>query len=124
MVLIDGKAFNSCLTMAYQCQGKQVTTIEGISKDGLDVIQQAFLKEGGFQCGYCTPGMIISLKAACLARVSPDFSELKEALTGNLCRCTGYGGIHRVLRRLSSDQNESGRRAVGKDRDADSSAER
>jgi carbon-monoxide dehydrogenase small subunit len=101
MVLIDGKQQNSCLMMAYQCEGKKVTTIEGINEEKLDPIQQAFLEEGGFQCGYCTPGMIMSLKALLEEKPNSSFEELKEGLSGNLCRCTGYGGIYRVLRRLS-----------------------
>ncbi|MFD1638665.1 2Fe-2S iron-sulfur cluster-binding protein [Evansella tamaricis] len=104
MVLINGEAFNSCLTMAFQCHEKEVITIEGIEEDKLDFIQQAFLEEGGFQCGYCTPGMIISLKAVMLEKENPSISQLKEGLAGNLCRCTGYGGIHRVLNRLVSDR--------------------
>lgn len=102
MVLVDGKQYNSCLTMAYQCEGKRVMTIEGISEERTDPIQQAFLEEGGFQCGYCTPGMVISLKALLLEKPNSSFEELKEGLSGNLCRCTGYGGIYRVLRRLAT----------------------
>jgi carbon-monoxide dehydrogenase small subunit len=102
MVMIDGKQRNSCLTMAYQCEGKKIETIEGISEDKIDPIQQAFLEEGGFQCGYCTPGMIISLKALLNEFPEPTFEELKDCLSGNLCRCTGYGGVYRVLRRLSA----------------------
>ncbi|CAM3926625.1 (2Fe-2S)-binding protein [Paenibacillus alkaliterrae] len=99
MVLIDGKPFNSCLTMAYQCCGKQITTIEGLSAGGIGSIQQAFLEEGGFQCGYCTPGMIISVKALLDDNPDPSDDEIAEALSGNLCRCTGYGGIWRAVKR-------------------------
>nr|WP_273845101.1 2Fe-2S iron-sulfur cluster-binding protein [Halalkalibacter alkalisediminis] len=102
MVLINGKQHNSCLTMAYQCEGKKVTTIEGISEEKIDPIQQAFLEEGGFQCGYCTPGMVVSLKALLEENPNSSFEELKEGVSGNLCRCTGYGGIYRVLRRLTT----------------------
>lgn len=102
MVLIDGKAHNSCLTMAFQCEGKNIETIEGISENNVDTIQQAFLEEGGFQCGYCTPGMVVSLKALLNENKKPSFDELREGLIGNLCRCTGYGGIHRVLQRFCS----------------------
>jgi len=100
MVLIDGEPMNSCLTMAYQCEGKQITTIEGLQGDTpeeLHPIQEAFLEEGGFQCGYCTPGMIISTKALLDQHAEPDESTIKEALCGNLCRCTGYGGIMRAV---------------------------
>ncbi|TES54151.1 2Fe-2S iron-sulfur cluster binding domain-containing protein [Halalkalibacterium halodurans] len=101
MVLIDGKTYNSCLTMAYQCEGKKVVTIEGVNADEVDPILQAFLEEGGFQCGYCTPGMVISIKALLKEHPHPTVEQLKEGLAGNLCRCTGYGGIYRVLERLS-----------------------
>ncbi|MEV5024595.1 (2Fe-2S)-binding protein [Paenibacillus sp. LPE1-1-1.1] len=99
MVLMDGKAVNSCLTMAYQCSGKSITTIEGIAEGGIDPIQQAFLEEGGFQCGYCTPGMIVSVKALLDGHPNPSDEEIAEALSGNICRCTGYGGIWRAVKR-------------------------
>lgn len=99
MVLINGKAVNSCLAMAYQCSGKQITTIEGIALNGMDPIQQAFLEEGGFQCGYCTPGMIITVKALLDENPDPSEDEIAEALSGNICRCTGYGGIWRAVNR-------------------------
>ncbi|MDT8860881.1 2Fe-2S iron-sulfur cluster-binding protein [Alkalihalobacillus sp. MEB130] len=106
MVLVDGKQQNSCLTMAYQCEGKKVVTIEGISENKIDPIQQAFLEEGGFQCGYCTPGMVVSVKALLMERPHATFEELKEGVAGNLCRCTGYGGIYRVLRKLTSCEDK------------------
>jgi aerobic carbon-monoxide dehydrogenase small subunit len=96
MVLIDGRPFNSCLIMAYQCAGKQITTIEGVAGEELDTVQQAFLAEGAFQCGYCTPGMVISLKGLLNDNANPTLEEVKEGLTGNLCRCTGYGSILRA----------------------------
>ncbi|WP_419873237.1 (2Fe-2S)-binding protein [Candidatus Pristimantibacillus sp. PTI5] len=99
MVLMDGKAVNSCLTMAYQCSGKSITTIEGIAEGGIDPIQQAFLEEGGFQCGYCTPGMIVTVKALLDGHPNPSDDEIAEALSGNICRCTGYGGIWRAVKR-------------------------
>ncbi|WP_237563638.1 (2Fe-2S)-binding protein [Halalkalibacter okhensis] len=106
MVLVDGKQQNSCLTMAYQCEGKKVETIEGIGTEMIDPVQQAFLEEGGFQCGYCTPGMIVSIKALLNENPKATMDELKDGLTGNLCRCTGYGGIYRVLRRITDHQNK------------------
>ncbi|MBP3952453.1 2Fe-2S iron-sulfur cluster-binding protein [Bacillus suaedae] len=105
MVMVDGKQMNACLTMAYQCEGKKVTTIEGVSEQKIDPIQQAFLEEGGFQCGYCTPGMVMSIKAKLLEHPKATFAELKEALSGNLCRCTGYGGIYRALERIVNEQS-------------------
>ncbi|MDG5787913.1 2Fe-2S iron-sulfur cluster-binding protein [Evansella sp. AB-P1] len=101
MVLIDGIPHNSCLTMAYQCEGKEIESIEGIGKNKLDPIQQCFLEEGAFQCGYCTPGMIVSLKGLLNQNKSPNYDEIEQSLAGNLCRCTGYGGINRVIKRLS-----------------------
>ncbi len=97
MVLVDGRQVNSCLTMAYQCQGKKITTIEGIGQDEIDPIQQSFLEEGGYQCGYCTPGMIVSVKALLDHNPDPSIADIEEALSGNLCRCTGYGGIVRSV---------------------------
>ncbi|WP_017813606.1 MULTISPECIES: (2Fe-2S)-binding protein [Paenibacillus] len=100
MVLIDGEPMNSCLMMAYQCEGTEITTIEGLhgeTEDALHPIQEAFLEEGGFQCGYCTPGMIISTKALLDRLPQPEEQEIKEGLCGNLCRCTGYGGIMRAV---------------------------
>ncbi|MFC3341135.1 (2Fe-2S)-binding protein [Paenibacillus abyssi] len=97
MVLMDGKPVNACLTMAYQCAGKKITSIEGLSGRGVHPIQQAFLDEGGFQCGYCTPGMVISTKALLDDNPRPCKAEVEEALSGNLCRCTGYGGILRAV---------------------------
>jgi len=102
MVLIDGKPVNSCLAMAYQCAGANVTTIEGIAAnagEALDPVQQAFLEEGGFQCGYCTPGMIVSTKALLDGTPNPTDEDIEEALSGNLCRCTGYASILRAVRR-------------------------
>ncbi|PZD96095.1 xanthine dehydrogenase subunit E [Paenibacillus sambharensis] len=104
MVLLDGRPVNACLTMLYQCGGRTVTTIEGIAPQesgGLDPVQQAFLEEGGYQCGYCTPGMIISVKALLDFIPDPTDEEITEALSGNICRCTGYGGIIRSVRRAS-----------------------
>lgn len=103
MILIDGEPHNSCLTMAYQCEGKKVETIEGLQEGVMDPVQLAFLEEGALQCGYCTPGMVISLKGLLKENEAANYEEMKESLAGNICRCTGYGGIHRVLHRLSAD---------------------
>ncbi|QGQ97145.1 (2Fe-2S)-binding protein [Paenibacillus psychroresistens] len=100
MVLVDGQAVNACLTMAYQCSGKEITTIEGLADEELHPIQQAFLDEGGFQCGYCTPGMIISIEALLSDNPQPNRQAVEEGLCGNLCRCTGYGGIVRAVEKL------------------------
>ncbi|OPH00140.1 xanthine dehydrogenase subunit E [Chryseobacterium mucoviscidosis] len=101
MVLMDGEPVNSCLVMAYQCVGSEIITIEGLhgEKEGeLHPIQQAFVEEGGFQCGYCTPGMVISTKALLDRYPQPSQEQIEAGLCGNLCRCTGYGGILRAVR--------------------------
>ncbi|WP_078577873.1 (2Fe-2S)-binding protein [Salipaludibacillus agaradhaerens] len=103
IVLVDGVPHNSCLLMIYQCEGKSVETIESLQHEKPNRVQQAFLEEGALQCGYCTPGMVMALKGMLNNKENPTYNEMKEALAGNLCRCTGYGGILRVLRKLSSD---------------------
>lgn len=94
-VLVDGKAVLSCLTLAIACQGKKITTIEGlVSEDGqLHPIQQAFVDHGAVQCGFCTPGMILTSKALLDENPRPDEKEIKRAIAGNICRCTGYKKI-------------------------------
>jgi carbon-monoxide dehydrogenase small subunit len=90
-VLLDGEPVNSCLVFAAQCEGRDVLTIEGLSKDGtLDRIQDAFVEAGAVQCGYCTPGMIMSAYALLASNPTPSRAEIEEAVSGNLCRCTGY----------------------------------
>lgn len=91
-VIMDGKAVNSCLLPALEAEGHNITTIEGVmSKDGsLDRIQQAFVDHGAVQCGFCTPGMIMSAKALLEEKSNPTDDEIREAIEGNLCRCTGY----------------------------------
>ena len=93
-VLVDGKAVNSCLTLAVQLKGKSITTIEGLATaDGLHPLQQAFIQYGAIQCGFCTPGMILSAKALLDENPHPTEEEVKRSLAGNLCRCTGYTKI-------------------------------
>lgn len=90
-VIVDGRLVSSCLTLALACQGKEVTTIEGLAKDGkLHPLQQAFIEYGGFQCGICTPGQIMAAKALLDENSKPSEEEVKEWMSGNLCRCTGY----------------------------------
>jgi carbon-monoxide dehydrogenase small subunit len=95
-VLIDGEAILSCLTLAVECEGKEILTIEGVEdpKTGkLDPIQEAFVENFGIQCGFCTPGMVISAKALLDRNPDPSEEEVKEGIQGNLCRCTGYTQI-------------------------------
>lgn len=90
-VLIDGKAKLSCLTLAVEGHGKDISTIEGIAKGRvLHPIQQAFVEHGAIQCGFCTPGMVLAAKALLDKNPRPTEDEIKEGLSGNLCRCTGY----------------------------------
>jgi carbon-monoxide dehydrogenase small subunit len=91
-VIVDGRAVNSCLYPALEAEGKSITTIEGLrsSDNQLSVIQRAFVEHGGIQCGFCTPGMIMSAKALLDSNPDPTETEIRDALVGNLCRCTGY----------------------------------
>jgi aerobic carbon-monoxide dehydrogenase small subunit len=93
-VLLNGKPVCSCLMLAVQVRDAEVTTIEGLSKPGeLSVVQQAFLEKNGYQCGFCTPGMLLAAKALLDENPDPSIEDIKEALEGNLCRCTGYEQI-------------------------------
>ncbi|MGH7846127.1 MAG: (2Fe-2S)-binding protein [Candidatus Binatia bacterium] len=90
-VTVDGRLVSSCLTLAVSCQDKNIATIEGLAKDGrLHPLQQAFIEYGGFQCGVCTPGQIMAAKALLDENPQPSEDEVKEWMSGNLCRCTGY----------------------------------
>lgn len=90
-VIVDGEVINSCLVPVCQVDGTSVITVEGLARDGrLDPLQQAFLECGGAQCGICTPGMLISARALLDSNRAPTRDEIKEAIAGNLCRCTGY----------------------------------
>jgi carbon-monoxide dehydrogenase small subunit len=90
-VIVDGRLVSSCLTLAIACQGKEITTIEGLAKDGvLHPLQQAFVEYGGLQCGICTPGQIIAAKALLDENPQPTEEQVREWMSGNLCRCTGY----------------------------------
>jgi aerobic-type carbon monoxide dehydrogenase small subunit (CoxS/CutS family) len=90
-VIVDGRVVSSCLTLAAGCAGKKIETIEGLAKDGkLHPLQQAFIEYGGFQCGICTPGQIMAAKSLLDENPAPSEDEVKEWMSGNLCRCTGY----------------------------------
>ena len=93
-VIIDGTTVNSCMVMAFQAEGKKITTIEGLETDkGIHPIQQAFLDEGAVQCGFCIPGMVLSAKVILDQNPDPTREEIRESISGNLCRCTGYNKI-------------------------------
>ncbi len=103
MMLLDGKPVNSCSYLALQAEGSEVTTVEGLA-DGTDLapLQRAFLERGGVQCGFCTPGMLISATALLQASGQPTEEEVRIALSGNLCRCTGYDGIVKAVLAVAS----------------------
>ena len=106
-VLVNGKMVSSCLTLTPMANGTDITTIEGLAKDGeLLPIQQAFIDQGGFQCGICTPGQITAAKALLDANPRPNEQEIKEWMMGNLCRCTGYYGIIRSIKAASGQEVE------------------
>jgi len=94
-VIMNGIAVNSCLVIATELDGSEITTIEGLAKDGKDVhpLQHAFIEKGAVQCGFCTPGMIMTAKAFLDSNPNPSEDEVRSALSGNLCRCTGYTKI-------------------------------
>lgn len=120
MVLLDGRPVNSCLVLAVEADGAKVTTIEGLSSGSLHPLQRAFLAQSAVQCGFCTPGMIVS--AAALLRENPDptESDVRKALAGNLCRCTGYRQIVDAVR----DAAAAMRAEAGAGEDAGSNAAR
>jgi carbon-monoxide dehydrogenase small subunit len=101
-MLLDGKPVNSCSYLALQAEGNEITTVEGLADNGeLSPLQAAFLEHGGVQCGFCTPGMLISATALLQANPRPTEDEVRIALSGNLCRCTGYDGIVKAVLSLN-----------------------
>jgi aerobic carbon-monoxide dehydrogenase small subunit len=105
-VLLEGKAINSCIFPALEVEGKSVTTIEGIAdaKGGLHPIQKAFIEQGAIQCGFCTPGMVLSAKALLDENPRPNGEEIRNGIAGNLCRCTGYLQIVQAIKAASNQQ--------------------
>jgi aerobic-type carbon monoxide dehydrogenase small subunit (CoxS/CutS family) len=102
-VLLNGRPVNACLVLAVEADGKRVETIEGMAQDGtLHPLQEAFVEEGAVQCGFCTPGMILSAKALLDEKTSPTEEEIRVALSGNLCRCTGYVKIVAAVKRAAA----------------------
>lgn len=102
-VLLDGKAVSSCLVLAVDAVGHEVTTIEGLGEGGnLDPLQRAFIEEFAIQCGFCTPGMIMAAKALLIENPTPTEEDIRRALAGNLCRCTGYTNIIKAVKKAAS----------------------
>ncbi len=109
MMLLDGKPVNACSYLALQAEDREITTIEGLAQAGrLSSLQRAFLEEGGVQCGFCTPGMLISATALLRSLPEPSEQEIRVSLAGNLCRCTGYDGIVRAVRRVAEEGTDAG----------------
>lgn len=103
-VIIDGEAVHSCLVLACQLEGKRVLTIEGLEGNGeLSAIQRIFVEETAIQCGYCTTGMIMSAKALLMHNPNPTEEEIRNALSGNICRCSGYTQIIRAVKRAAAE---------------------
>ena len=105
-VIMDGEAILACLILAVQARGKRILTIEGLSREGkLDSLQDAFVQYGAIQCGYCTPGMIMTSSAFLSKNPLPSEEEIKKALSGNLCRCTGYVKIIEAVKNASINES-------------------
>lgn len=110
-VLLNGKSVRSCLIFAIEVDGMAVTTVEGLSQDKMTDLQEAFVEFNSFQCGYCAPGVIISATELLTHNPQPDLEEIKEALSGNLCRCTGYTPIFEAI----MDVTQGGKREPDSD---------
>lgn len=105
-VLMNGRPVNSCLILAVQAEGAQILTIEGLADKDPHPLQIAFAEKGAIQCGYCTPGMVLTAKALLDENPSPDGGEIKEAIAGNLCRCTGYNKIVEAVMACTSGNRQ------------------
>jgi carbon-monoxide dehydrogenase small subunit len=108
-VLVEGEPTLSCLTLAITCNGKKITTVEGLAQGGqLHPLQEAFINHGAIQCGYCTPGMLMSAKGLLDKNPKPTLDEIKLAISGNLCRCTGYKRIVEAIQMASETMSAQG----------------
>jgi len=103
-VLMDGKAVRSCLVLAVEAEGHSITTVEGISADKLSALQEAFIQFNSFQCGYCAPGIILAITELLEKHPKPSLEDIKEAIAGNLCRCTGYTPIFEAIMALTQGE--------------------
>lgn len=102
-IIVDKRAVNSCMMLAVEADGKEILTVEGLAKKGvLDRLQEAFINDAAFQCGFCTPGMLMSAKALLMRNPNPTEDEIKEAIGGNLCRCAGYKSVIDAVKAASS----------------------
>lgn len=102
MVLMNGEPVNSCMVLAVEADGAEIVTVEGLARaDQLDPLQTAFIEEGAVQCGFCTPGMLIASRALLNRNPNPSEQEIREALLGNFCRCTGYARIIRAVQKTA-----------------------
>ena len=108
-VLIDGLSVRSCITFAVEVEGKDVVTLEGLQKEGPTKIQKAFIQHNAFQCGFCAPGFVMSTTELIAKNPSPSEEEIRHALAGNLCRCTGYQNIVDAVNEISAENKEEGR---------------
>jgi carbon-monoxide dehydrogenase small subunit len=109
-VILDGRPVNSCLVLAVQANGSRITTIEGVAEDqNLHPVQQAFVDHGAIQCGFCTPGMVLSAKSLLERNPHPTELEVREAISGNLCRCTGYQKIVEAVQAASRTMKKRGK---------------
>jgi carbon-monoxide dehydrogenase small subunit len=110
IVLVDGQPVNSCLVLAVEMDGREITTVEGLARDGvLAPLQQAFIDEGAVQCGFCTPGMLMSAKGLLNRNPAPSEEEIRRAIEGNLCRCTGYEPIVRAIKKAGENGTCAGK---------------
>jgi len=100
-ILYDGKTVRSCLILAIEADGHEITTVEGLGRDGLTPLQQAFVDRNAFQCGFCAPGMVLAATELLRSNAHPTGEEIREAISGNLCRCTGYEPIVEAVRDVS-----------------------
>jgi carbon-monoxide dehydrogenase small subunit len=106
-VIMDGKLVASCLVLAVEAQGKNITTIEGLGREGeLDPLQKSFVEHGAIQCGFCTPGMILAGKVLLDKNPNPTAQEVRQAISGNLCRCTGYAKIVEAILKAASQKED------------------
>ncbi|HOH98607.1 MAG TPA: (2Fe-2S)-binding protein [Candidatus Cloacimonadota bacterium] len=102
-VLLDGTCVRSCLVLAIEVEGHEITTVEGISQDKLSTLQEAFIEFNSFQCGYCAPGIILAVTELLEKHPHPSLEEIKESIAGNLCRCTGYTPIFDAIMAVSKE---------------------